>query len=62
MKGDLIEYISHSKSKTVCSDFYEQLEVFKNLYGVQIIFDFDKNVIEKILENEKIILMKLNKE
>lgn len=52
MDGDLIEYISHSKSKTVCSNFYEQLEVFENLYGVQISFNFDKNVIKKILEND----------
>ena len=46
------ELIKHVHSKTIYTDFYEQLEVFENLYGNQIKFNFTKKDIENTLEKE----------
>ena len=53
LNQDVFDLISYSKSKTISSNYYEQLEVFENLYGNQIKFNFNEKNIIDILKNEK---------
>ena len=48
--ADIIEMITEPKSKTICSDFDEQLSTVEKLYGYNIDFYFTKKDVDNLLE------------
>ncbi len=49
LSEDVIEMIDEVKSKTICTDFDEQLDAVENKYGYNIKFSFSKNDVDNIL-------------
>lgn len=52
MGEDIIDLILQVRSKTLCSDFMEQLETVETLYGQSLKFSYDEHDIEILLEKE----------
>ena len=40
------------KSKTICTDFDEQLDAIEGAYGCNIKFSFDKKDVDRLLDNQ----------
>lgn len=53
LKENTYDLIKEVKSKTVCLDFFEQLETFEKIYGTKLKFNFNKNDLENILANDQ---------
>jgi hypothetical protein len=51
-KADTLEYMQQVRSKTLCRDFDEQLDVAERLFGQQIRFSFGGKEIEEALRRE----------
>ena len=41
------------KAKTFCDDFDEQLDAVEELYGRQIQFHYNREIVENVIEKEK---------
>ena len=52
MGEDIIDLIPQVRSKTLCSDFMEQLETVETLYGQSLKFSYDEHDIEILMEKE----------
>ena len=53
MGGDVYELIGEVQSKTVSSDFDEQLDAAEELYGQVLRFTFGEREIREILEQDE---------
>lgn len=53
LDGKIDKMIADVKAKTICQDFDEQLDIVEQLYGSHIEFHFDRNDVERLLENEQ---------
>lgn len=53
MNEDIIDLIPQAHSKTLSSDFDEQLEAVENLYGQSMKFSYNEHDILELLEKEK---------
>lgn len=50
LEGDIYEYMSSVKAKTICSDFDEQLDISENLYKGNLKFYFTKKDVRDLLD------------
>lgn len=48
---DIYELISEVKPKTICSDFFQQLDISENLYGNNLHFHFTQKDVKDLLEH-----------
>lgn len=53
MDMEVLELIRDVEPKTFCQDFDEQLELVEKLYGQHIEFNFKRETVIELLENEK---------
>ena len=53
LNRNVYELISEVKSKTICSDFDEQLDISEQLYSTNIRFSFTKKDVEALLKQAK---------
>ena len=53
MEQEIEILAGHVKAKTFSNDFDEQLDAVEGLYGRQIEFHFNREVVEKIMEKEQ---------
>lgn len=53
MGEDIISLIPQVKSKTLSSDFMEQLDAAEGLYGQNLYFAYDEGIINKLLAKEE---------
>lgn len=54
MEEDVNALMKQSRSKTICGDYDEQLDLSEKLYGQNLKFSFGKNDIKVILQNAEI--------
>ena len=54
MNDDIYQLMDNVKSKTICSDFDEQLDISESLYGENIQFWFSENDVQHLLEKADI--------
>lgn len=52
LSGDIFEMMDEVKSKTICTDFDEQLDAVEKAFGYQLKFDFDKNDVDLLLDTQ----------
>ncbi len=52
LDGDVMEMMDEVKSKTICTDFDEQLDAIEGAYGCNIKFSFDKKDVDRLLDNQ----------
>lgn len=52
MTGEIDELMQEAKSKTVCQDFDEQLDIVERLYGKNLQFHYTEETIDKLLSEE----------
>lgn len=50
LDGDVYEWIDSATSKTICSDFDEQLDISEELYGSNMKFSFSQEDIAELLK------------
>ena len=53
MNKDIIDLIPQVRSKTLTTDFQEQLDAVESLYGQEMRFHFDEHTITNLLDGEK---------
>ncbi len=51
LRGDVYELMKHSRAKTICDDFDEQLDISEELYGVNVKFSFTEKDVRELLQN-----------
>nr|MBQ8253605.1 hypothetical protein [Lachnospiraceae bacterium] len=54
MGEDVYELMKNAKSKTICPDFDEQLDISEELYGSHLKFDFTKKDVKRLSEKAAI--------
>lgn len=54
LEGDVYKLIDSVKGKTFSLSLEEQLEISEELYGMNILFNFNKNDVENIFSNMKL--------
>ena len=54
MNDDIYQLMDHVQSKTICSDFDEQLDISESLYGENIRFWFSEKEVQHLLEKDDI--------
>ena len=54
--------MEEARSKTLCEDFDEQIEIAEELYGQQIRLKFNEKDVKEILDMEVIIRRNIKKE
>ncbi len=54
LDGDVYELMEQVKSKTLCTDFEEQMEVSERLCGENLKFSFTKKDVQELLEKAEI--------
>ncbi len=52
LTGEIDHMINEVRSKTICQNFDEQIDIAEQLYGIQIQFFYDVRVIDQILSEE----------
>lgn len=55
MEEKIQDLVKRVKAKTFHDDFDEQLDTVEELYGRQIRFHFDRAIVEKSLQRNRII-------
>ncbi len=50
LSGNVTDYISSMKSKTIDESFMDTVDAFEKLYPAKINFDFDENDVDKIVK------------
>ena len=53
LEEDIIDLIPQVQAKTLSTDFLEQLDAVEKLYGQKLHFDFNGQIIETLLREEK---------
>ena len=53
LEEDIIDLIPQVQAKTLSTDFLEQLDAVEKLYGQKLHFDFNGQIIETLLKEEK---------
>lgn len=51
LKGDVYELMRESKSKTICDNYDEQLDISEELCGVNVKFSFTEKDVRELLQN-----------
>ena len=51
---DIYDLMEEAKAKTVSQSFDEQLDIAEQLYGVNVRFNFNKKIVDELLENTSI--------
>ena len=51
LSGDVYTFMDNVRSKTICSEFDEQLDISKSLYKTNLKFNFTKNDVTELLKN-----------
>ena len=54
LSGDIYSLMDNVQSKTVCSDFDEQLEISEALYKTNLKFKFTKKDVTELLKNAEV--------
>ena len=53
---DVYELMRRSRSKTICGEYDEQLDLSEKLYGQNLKFKFERNEVRTLLEKAEIYL------
>ena len=54
LTGDMYSMIDKVQSKTICSEFSEQLDISETLYKMNLKFRFTKKDVKELLANAEI--------
>ena len=61
LSGDTYEFINKVQSKTICSEFNEQLDISESLYKMNLRFQFTKKEVTELLVNAEIYSEEIRK-
>lgn len=61
LSGDTYEFINKVQSKTICSEFNEQLDISESLYKMNLRFQFTKKEVTELLVNTEIYSEEIRK-